>query len=71
VSKKTSIALEDMPAVNEAPEPVTVQHSVIKPNHIGLILEGSKSVIQIHESMRHVYENDPKWQIIEADKKKK
>lgn len=60
-----------MPAVNEAPVPVTDQHHVIKPNHIGLILEGSKSVVQIHESMRHVYEKDPRWQIVEPEKKKK
>lgn len=69
--KQQPEVITDMPTVNEAPAPVTKQHAVIKPGHIGLILEGSKSIIQIHSSMRHIYEKDNRWQIIEAETKKK
>ena len=68
---KKSEVLELDEAIEMPVESVLKVDPVIKSGNIGLLREGSNSLIQIHASMRRHYEGKQGWTIVEHDNKKK
>jgi hypothetical protein len=72
MAKADKNTLTEMPAVNNAVEPVIAERKLIKKDHIGLIHKASPNMLQIHKSMRRHYENSDEWTIVEeSDSTKK
>lgn len=64
-------ALELTEQIESTIAPVLEVEPVIKQGNIGLLRDGSNSLIQIHASMRRHYEGKEGWTIVEPELKKK
>lgn len=70
-AKDKAEVLELSESIEATIEPVLQFEPTIKRGHIGLLKDGSNSLIQIHASMRRHFEGKAGWTIVEPEDKKK